>query len=88
MQFPVEANQMIGLRDAQRILKIGRNTMHDLVESGRIPAKRVGKEWQILGKYLLSWMEEATGQNQPMVNVQRSYLVTTQYQQKMISDWT
>lgn len=56
MHFPIEQHEMVGLREAQRILNIGRSTMHDLIKSGRIPARKVGNEWRIRGKNLIDWM--------------------------------
>jgi len=60
MHFPVDQQMMVGLREAQRILKIGRSTMHDLIHSGSLPAQKIGNEWRIQGKYLVLWL-----QNQP-----------------------
>ena len=88
MHHNVDMNKMVGLKDAQRILKIGQNSMHDLVKSGKIPAKKVGKQWKISCKYLLDWLEENNVSTQPNIESQSSYQTQKLYSQTMISDWT
>lgn len=58
MQLPKNSHEMIQLKDAQRILNINRNMIHDLIKSGSLPAQKIGNEWQILRKNLVLWMEK------------------------------
>ena len=84
----VKSDEMIGLRDAQRILRIGRNAMHDLVKSGKIPAKKIGKEWKIQGKNLMTWLEANNKLNKSMVDFQRSCHSHNLPEQRLVGDWT
>jgi len=84
----VKSDEMIGLRDAQRILRIGRNAMHDLVKSGKIPAKKIGKEWKIQGKNLMTWLEANNKLNKSMVDFQMSCHSHNLPEQRLVGDWT
>lgn len=88
MRHIVNQEEMIGLRDAQRILKIGRNTMHDLVKSGKIPAKKVGNEWKILGKNLMNWLEANNKSTESTVGFPNHYHSPNSREQAIIGDWT
>ena len=48
--------EMLTLREASNMLKVGRNTMYELVRSGEIPARKVRSEWRIVRRRLLEWM--------------------------------
>jgi len=65
MLFPVEGHDMVKLREAQRILNLNRSAMHDLIKSGSLPAKKVGKEWRILGQNLMAWIEKHQCDDEP-----------------------
>ena len=41
-------NDILTLRDLQKLLHIGKNTALRLVQSGEIEAFRVGNQWRIL----------------------------------------
>ena len=53
MQLPTDHSSFVNPVEAQQILKISRKQLNDLLKSGTLPAKKVGKKWQILGKDLM-----------------------------------
>lgn len=57
MHSQVDQHEMVKLREAQRILNIGRSTMHDLIKSGDLPAKKIRNEWHIKGENLKKWLQ-------------------------------
>lgn len=74
MQLTEDYHEMVHLKEAQRILNINRNMMHDLIKSGSLPAQKVGKEWQILRKNLIIWLDQHqqgmdSGEHSPRVAV-------------------
>lgn len=85
MQFPVDQHTMVGLKEAQRILNVGRQSVHDLIKSGSLPARKVGNEWQIQGKYLLDWMAKNTSDH-PNSDFPQNDITETRRQ--FFSDWT
>jgi excisionase family DNA binding protein len=85
MQFPVDQQAMVGLKEAQRILNVGRQSVHDLIESGSLPARKVGNEWQIQGKYLLEWMAK-NHLDHPVSDYSLKEIAGPRYQ--FLSDWT
>lgn len=85
MQFPVDQQTMVGLKEAQRILNLGRRSVHDLIKSGTLPAEKVGKKWQIQRKDLIEWIEK----NQTDCQISDFFLQeTTETKHQFLSDWT
>jgi excisionase family DNA binding protein len=54
-----DIDEMITLKEARELLKIGRNTMYKLVRLGQIPARKVGAEWRIVKRNLIEWMNSS-----------------------------
>ena len=48
-------DDMLDLEEARKILKIGRNTMYRLVQSGEVKARKVGKNWRINRRDLVAY---------------------------------
>jgi excisionase family DNA binding protein len=42
-----DPNSIIDIEEVMEILKIGRNAMYKLLNSGEIPAFRIGNNWKI-----------------------------------------
>lgn len=64
----IEADTVYTLGEARTLLRIGRNLMRQLVDSGELRAKKVGKRrYRVLGSELLRYLgtpsrnEEKTG---------------------------
>ena len=88
MHQKVDANAMFGLKDAQRILKIDHHTLHDLVISGKLPAIKVGKRWQISGKNLACWLARREHSTGPESQFKANYQPTNTRENDMLRDWT
>ena len=58
-------NEYLTLLEVQQLLYIGRNTVYKLVNSGELPAFRVGKLWRVSRQALL---EYASGKNRSPSN--------------------
>ena len=50
-------NEYLTPREVMNLLYIGRNTFYKLVNSGELPAFRIGKLWRISRKALLEYIE-------------------------------
>ena len=48
-------DDMLDLEEARKILKIGRNLMYRLVQSGEVRARKVGREWRINRQDLVAY---------------------------------
>jgi excisionase family DNA binding protein len=85
MQLSENYQDMVQLKEAQRILNINRNMIYDLIKSGTLPAKKVGNEWQIIRKHLVIWLEK---QNQEASTECAPRLATNSGTQAYYDDWT
>ncbi len=52
---PFEINDYLTPPEVQAILAIGKNTFYRLVNSGELPAFRIGKLWRVKKKDLEDW---------------------------------
>ena len=52
-------NEYLTLKEVMCLLYIGRNTAYKLVNSGELPAFRVGKLWRVSRKALINYIENA-----------------------------
>jgi len=55
-QYP----DLLSVKDMQKALRIGRSTAYKLVESGEIPALRIGAIYRIPKKSILEYIEKNT----------------------------
>lgn len=54
-----EYGDVLTIADLQEILSIGRNTAYSMVQSGTIPAVRVGhKKWRISKNIVIRYLEQ------------------------------
>ena len=51
-------NEYLTPREVMQLLYIGRNTFYKLVNSGELPAFRVGKLWRVSRKALKNYIEK------------------------------
>lgn len=49
---------LVTRKEAQKILKIGKNKILDYIHSGALPAKKIGKGYKITKQNLISFIEE------------------------------
>ena len=62
-----DPNSIIDIEEVMEILKIGRNTLYKLLNSGEIPAFRIGNNWKItngaVDAYITKQFDEAHKKN-------------------------
>ena len=52
-------NEYLTPTEVQQLLYIGRNTFYKLVNSGELPAFRIGKLWRVSRKALVNYLKNA-----------------------------
>jgi excisionase family DNA binding protein len=48
--------EIMTLRECQELLKVGKNTMLDLIHSGELSAFRIGNRWKITKESVLEFI--------------------------------
>lgn len=54
----MEQVKMLDVKDVQRILKIGRNSAYNLMQSKKFPSMQIGRKWLISEEALNKWIKE------------------------------
>ena len=49
--------EIMTLRECQELLKVGKNTMLDLIHSGELSAFRIGNRWKITKESVLEFIK-------------------------------
>ena len=44
------------LDEAAKFLKIGKNTLYSLARGGKIPARKIGREWRFVSTAIIDWL--------------------------------
>lgn len=52
----IPLNEYMTPREVMEFLAIGRNTFYKLVNTGELPAFRIGKLWRVRREDLINWM--------------------------------
>lgn len=52
----IQFNEFLTPQEVMEILAIGRNTFYRLVNSGELPAFRIGKLWRVRREDLRNWV--------------------------------
>ena len=52
----LQLNEYLTPREVMELLAIGRNTFYRLVNSGELPAFRIGKLWRVRRDDLMNWI--------------------------------
>ncbi len=55
--------EVLNTDEAMEFLLVGKNTLYQLLQSGKIKAFRVGKKWRIPKKSILNYINEECYQN-------------------------
>jgi excisionase family DNA binding protein len=53
------ASDMLTIRQLSRYLQITLSTLYKLVEAGRLPGKKVGRQWRFRREVIDDWLNEA-----------------------------
>lgn len=56
----VEENEVLTVEEAARLLRVSPWTVRDLARRGKLPGRRVGKEWRFWRRALLEWLRGET----------------------------
>lgn len=69
-------NQILTIRQASRLLQVDPNTIYRWARAGKFPASKIGKEWRILYKDVLEFVEKHKRKNQFLTDEQTAELIT------------
>lgn len=58
-----EPDEVLDVRQASKLLKIGVNEVRGLARAGRLPAAKIGRGWRFSRRDLLKWMRQQTRAN-------------------------
>lgn len=50
-------NEIMNLKETSKFLKIHEGTVRELAKEGKIPAKKIGREWRFSKTALIEWMK-------------------------------
>lgn len=53
----IELNDYLTPREVMELLAIGKNTFYKMVQSGQLPAFRVGKQWRVKRADIEPWAD-------------------------------
>ena len=57
--------EMLTAKDMQALLHVDRSTIYRMVEAGRLPALKVGKQWRFPKAQVDTWLEEQSATDSP-----------------------
>lgn len=57
----VQLNEYLTPREVMELLAIGKNTFYKMVQSGQIPAFRLGKQWRVRKADFNTWADGQIG---------------------------
>lgn len=57
----LELNEYLTPREVMELLAIGKNTFYKMVQSGELPAFRVGKQWRVKRADMEQWADGRMG---------------------------
>jgi excisionase family DNA binding protein len=56
---------MLTAKDMQALLQVDRSTIYRMVEAGRLPAIKVGKQWRFPGDQVEQWLQRQASRSMP-----------------------
>lgn len=48
--------EILNLDEASLFLRVGKKTLSNLAKKGKIPARKIGREWRFVKSILLNWL--------------------------------
>ncbi len=48
--------EILNLDEASLFLRVGKKTLSNLAKKGKIPARKIGREWRFVKSLLLTWL--------------------------------
>lgn len=58
MVHAIPNDQVLTLEELATYLKIPKSTLYKLVQEGRIPGQKLGKQWRFAKKAIDQWLEQ------------------------------
>lgn len=58
MVHTIPNDQVLTLEELAAYLKIPKSTLYKLVQEGRIPGQKLGKQWRFAKKAIDQWLEQ------------------------------
>lgn len=50
--------EILNLDEASLFLRVGKKTLSNLAKKGKIPARKIGREWRFVKSVLLNWLSQ------------------------------
>jgi excisionase family DNA binding protein len=50
-------NDVMTFEEAMKLLKVSSTTLYRMVNDGRIPARKIGRQWRFSRRVLMEWLE-------------------------------
>lgn len=63
---------LLTTHDVQELLHVDRTTIYRMIESGQLPALRVGKQWRFARAEIEQWLEKARAAGRPAAEPQKT----------------
>ncbi len=55
------ADEIMTIEELSNYLKIPRSTLYKLVQSGKLPGQKIGKQWRFGKKSIDQWINDGSG---------------------------
>jgi len=56
--MPIDrGNEVLDVSEAAELLRVSRDVVYELLKSGSLPGRKVGREWRMSRSAILSWLD-------------------------------
>ena len=55
--------EILTIEEAIQFLKVGKTTLYRLARDGKVPARKIGREWRFVKSQLIEWINEKATTN-------------------------
>jgi len=53
----ISNEEILTLEEASQLLRISKEALYQYARGGRIPAKKVGRQWRFIRTQVINWLE-------------------------------
>jgi len=53
--------EILNLDEASQFLRVGKKTLSNLAKKGKVPARKIGREWRFVKSILFTWLSQGGG---------------------------
>ena len=64
----VMADEILTIEETSQFLKVGKTTLYRLARRGKMPARKIGREWRFIRNELIRWTKEESLYNKKISN--------------------